>query len=941
VTTDTNGFYEFSGLRVGTYSVAETQPTGFLDGKDTIGSAGGVTGNDLLSNIILKSGDNSVNNNFGELAPAKISGFVYNDVNDNGFKETGEAPIAGTLLTLTGTDDLGAAVNKTVTTDSNGFYEFSGLRVGTYSVAETQPANFNDGKDSIGSAGGTVGNDLLSNIVLKSGDNSINNNFGELAKPTTASIGDTVWSDCDGDGIQDGGSEKGLKNITVKLLNASGNVVATDVTDANGNYLFDGLTPGDYSISVVSPIGYKFTSQDQGGDDSKDSDVNASGNSIRTTLVAGENDLNWDAGLRPASAGTGASVQFNFNGNSGTDGTDGNILTFTDSASGLSVKASAFSQSKSTGTFEIAYLGTYGGGLGVTDRYEGNGAGNEHTIDNTDGHNNYVLFEFNQNVVLDKAFLGYVAKAAGYSQPDSDLQVWIGNFTDPFNNHLNLNSGVLASSGFTEVNTTTLGTARWADLNAGNFSGNTIVIAADTTDTSPEDMFKLQHLNVATNGIACAPDPARIGDFVWKDSNANGIQDAGELGIANVKVELKNTAGAVIGTTTTDSTGKYGFDVIPGSYSVKVTSPAGLAFTTQNAGADATKNSDVSSTTGETGFFTVAAGQTNNDIDAGLKDFAPPAHIGDFVWKDLNGNGRQDTGEPGIQGVTVQLKNASGNVVSTTTTDHTGKYGFNVEAGSYSIKVVKPSGYNFTSQNTGSNDAIDSDVSSTGDTALYHLAPGFVEKSADAGLVHSAPCKVVSFNFNGNTSTDGTDGNIRTYHDASGLSVKVSAFSESRSNGDWKTAYVGSYGGGLGVTDRYEGNGSGNAHTTDNTGGYDNYILFEFNKTVVLDKAFLGYVSGDSDMQVWIGNSTNVFNNHLTLSDTVLNQAGFSEVNTTTSSSARWVDLNSGNVAGNFLIIAADTTDTSPEDNFKIQNLNVCSTEINLVGSQTCKVDLY
>jgi hypothetical protein len=108
-----------------------------------------------------------------------------------------------------------------------------------------------------------------------------------------------------------------------------------------------------------------------------------------------------------------------------------------------------------------------------------------------------------------------------------------------------------------------------------------------------------------------------------------------------------------------------------------------------------------------------------------------------------------------------------------------------------------------------------------------------------------------------------------------------------------------------------------------------------------LDKAFLGFVSGDSDLQVWIGNSTSGFNTNLTLNNSLLNQAGFSEVNTTTSGSARWADLNSGNIAGNYIIIAADTTDTSPEDNFKIENLNVCSTEINLVGTQTCKVDLY
>ena len=49
-------------------------------------------------------------------------------------------------------------------------------------------------------------------------------------------------------------------------------------------------------------------------------------------------------------------------------------------------------------------------------------------------------------------------------------------------------------------------------------------------------------------------------------------------------------------------------------------------------------------------------------------------------------------------------------------------------------------------------------------------------------------------------------------------------------------------------------------------------MLFEFSETVVVDSAFLGYVVDDSDLTVWIGTKTDPFNNHLTLSDALLDQ---------------------------------------------------------------------
>ena len=56
------------------------------------------------------------------------------------------------------------------------------------------------------------------------------------------------------------------------------------------------------------------------------------------------------------------------------------------------------------------------------------------------------------------------------------------------------------------------------------------------------------------------------------------------------------------------------------------------------------------------------------------------------------------------------------------------------------------------------------------------------------------------------------------------------------------------------MTDSSEGTGGGNTHTVDNS-GRDNYVLFEFSETVIVDSAFLGYVVGDSDLTVWIGST--------------------------------------------------------------------------------------
>lgn len=186
-TTDAAGFYEFTDLAAGTYTVKETQPAGYLDGKDNAGTVNGVVRgtvvNDQIQSITLQNGDDSINNDFGEIKPASIAGHVWFDANNDGVRAPTEAPIPGTTVTLTGFNDLGP-VNLSMQTNAAGEYKFSDLRPGTYALNETQPAGYADGQDAIGTPGGTPGNDVFSNIQLPVGFDGINNDFGEIKADT-------------------------------------------------------------------------------------------------------------------------------------------------------------------------------------------------------------------------------------------------------------------------------------------------------------------------------------------------------------------------------------------------------------------------------------------------------------------------------------------------------------------------------------------------------------------------------------------------------------------------------------------------------------------------------------------------------------------------------------------------------------------------------------
>lgn len=250
---------------------------------------------------------------------------------------------------------------------------------------------------------------------------------------------------------------------------------------------------------------------------------------------------------------------------------------------------------------------------------------------------------------------------------------------------------------------------------------------------------------------------ASLGDFVWYDTNKNGLQDAGEAGAAGVTVTLTGagddgvvgTADDTTATTTTDANGKYLFDNLDaGDYKVTFGKPNGYEFTsTDNGAADTDANdSDADQNNGMTSIVNLSEGEAERDVDAGLIKKGT-ASLGDFVWFDTNKNGVQDAGEAGAAGVAVTLTGAGNDGVigtnddttKTTTTDANGKYLFdNLDAGDYKVTFGKPNGYEFTSTDGGGAgmEANDSDADpETGMTSTVTLTEGEHEPDVDAGLV--------------------------------------------------------------------------------------------------------------------------------------------------------------------------------------------------------------
>jgi hypothetical protein len=304
-------------------------------------------------------------------------------------------------------------------------------------------------------------------------------------------------------------------------------------------------------------------------------------------------------------------------------------------------------------------------------------------------------------------------------------------------------------------------------INLANVTGNPTDASGNDLPGAPnvddEDTAQVQELRVVD-----------LGDWAWNDANRNGIQDAGETGLANVVVKLYLTDGTFLGSKITNANGYYLFtDLGPGDYYLEFTGPAGWVHSPHLKGVDRAKDSDPNQFSGRTWTITLDGSADNLTVDAGFYYEPSSAHLGDFIWNDLNQDGIQEAGEPGIAGVLVCLYNdvdrdgvfdlggdtpvaGAGNQLAPyghcVRTSSTGYYLFtDLPAGQYIVQV-DPSNFN-TGQplkdtigsppNRGSNDQIDSDCSQVSNAAAWNLVAGVNWLGLDCAFHQAEPTPVV------------------------------------------------------------------------------------------------------------------------------------------------------------------------------------------------------
>ncbi|HHC9947619.1 TPA: MSCRAMM family adhesin SdrD, partial [Staphylococcus aureus] len=523
-------------------------------------------------------------------------------------------------------------------------------------------------------------------------------------------IGNYVWEDTNKNGIQELG-EVGVKGVTVVAYdNKTNKEVGRTITDEKGGYLIPNLPNGDYRVEFSNlPQGYEVTPSKQGNNEELDS------NGVSSVItVNGKDNLSADLGIYKPKYNLGDYVWEDTNKNGIQDqdekGISGVTVTLKDESGNVlkTVTTDADGKYKFTdldnGNYKVEFTTpegytpttvTSGSDIekdsnGLTTTGVINGADNM-TLDSgfykTPKYNlgNYVWEDTNKDGKQDSTEKGISGVTVTLKNENGEVLQTTKTDKDGKYQFTGLENGTYkvefeTPSGYTPTQVGS-GTDEGIDSNGTSTTG---VIKDKDNDTIDSGFYKPTY---------------NLGDYVWEDTNKNGVQDKDEKGISGVTVTLKDENDKVLKTVTTDENGKYQFtDLNNGTYKVEFETPSGYTPTSVTSGNDTEKDSNGLTTTG------VIKDADNMTLDSGFYK-TPKYSLGDYVWYDSNKDGKQDSTEKGIKDVKVTLLNEKGEVIGTTKTDENGKYRFdNLDSGKYKVIFEKPAGLTQTGTNTTEDD---------------------------------------------------------------------------------------------------------------------------------------------------------------------------------------------------------------------------------------------
>lgn len=766
-TTDVDGNYLLAGLETGAYDI-RVDPVDIAAADVGYGPTYDLDGNATAHVAVVTLGiaEDRTDADFGYRVGASVGDRVWMDRDADGVQEPGEPGVNGIRVYIdVDNDDTYDPGEPATVTSGDGTYYIGNLDPGTYTVRvdeTTLPSGASQTYDLNG------GLDHEASVTLIAAEHRGDLDFGYRG---SLSIGDLVWEDADADGSPGGTIAYDVNNGRIDL-NDDGSYNNSDDGYIGSMRIINGYVDIDNDNST--PIDY--------GDD---------GTFLGVNIVNGGFDMNNSGGISTSGSNDDGQVFYSVS-ESGIQ----NVTVYLDmDGDGIFDASEPSAVTDSSGNYSIGYLfdGTYivrvdTGTLpaSYSQTYDLTSPVDDDTAEvilsgadrddadfgyrNSAGIGDFVWNDRDADGAHDPGEPG-IENVLVYIDADNDNSFDQGveqyAITDIDGYYLIENVEAGTHSVRVDFGTLPQGSVQTYDLSGGldHEASRTVAVVEQADD-----------VDFGYRATASA------GDYVWNDIDADGVQDGGEAGISGVTVYLDINGNGVFDSATepsdtTDGSGAYTIgSLLPGTFTARVdasTLPAGFVQTYDLVG-----DLDHSAT------FSLSASQTRTDIDFG---YTQQVTIGDFVWEDADADGRQDGGEPGIDGVTVTaFYEATDTIAATTVTAEGGAYSFTLMPGTYYLVFDTPAGFARTLANQG-DDASDSDaVPATGTTQDITLAGGASDLTIDAGFYQ--PGTVFGhlyLDIDGDGTQDGGEPDLADVDvlvtDVHGVTQTVST----DSNGDW------------------------------------------------------------------------------------------------------------------------------------------------------------
>ncbi|OAV43052.1 hypothetical protein A3850_000410 [Lewinella sp. 4G2] len=753
--------------------------------------------------------DGDMTVDFGLLPSVSVGSTVFQDSDNSGVQDAGEPGVEGIVVTLL--DDMGNVVAMD-TTDENGDYFFDGLTPGDYQIAVNMVPDSLPNSSTMDNVGGVEGTDLNdnglqpdgpgtpilsevftlepNNMIVEAGDtggmqDDDNDDDGDMTIDIglvpNYSLGSTIFADLDNSGTQDDG-EEGVEGVEVTLyvdsdmdgmITSADSVVATTTTDADGNYFFDNLLPGEYGVGIVPTEDLPFSSNDDDDEDDANSDVDGDDNGSQPGMMAGDSIFSGVLSL-------------------GTDGMDEPTGDDEDGQGGDQDDASDLEDASGNQTLD---LGLFPGvSLGSTVFADLDNDGRQGDDEDGIAGLPVLLYEdVDMDGVYDPAVDTLVAETTTDADgnyffdmlPEGDYFVGVvpspefpvssmeGEETDPDDDGDNNDNGIQNTAGMTPMSGDTILSGA-ITLSGGDEPEGDDEDAQGGDQDDDNDSSGNMTVDFAFNpGVS-------IGSTVFYDLDNDGMFETtdGENGIEGVQVFLYADDGVtVLDSTLTDENGNYFFGGLDeGDYIVGIPESAfavgnplesapNSSTPTDGEADDRVDNNDNGAQPGGAGTIvqsgiinlmigeepTFADGETgqggqqddaadaNGDMTVDF-GFFPTMSIGSQVFLDIDNSGDNNGGtEAGIDGVEVLLfADVDGDnmytpgvdtLVDMTVTMDGGLYEFDtLVPGDYIVAVVPPVDNDLSSNGPGENTA--DDQSDNNDNGIQAMAGDTVFSTA-------------------------------------------------------------------------------------------------------------------------------------------------------------------------------------------------------------------